>query len=180
LLVPVNTTVVYCFRVENTGAVALLLQALTDSHLGNLPLPANTVVAPGASYVVTATATLTESVTNVATLTAGITNATRSALEVVVARTTSATARISGATDDQDSDGIPDNVEGAVDADGDNIPNFLDTDADGDGIPDAVEGAGDADGDGIPDFLDPDVPTALEPGEEPVWINQMFLPLVNR
>ena len=34
LLVPVNTTVVYCFRVENTGAAALLLQTLADSHLG--------------------------------------------------------------------------------------------------------------------------------------------------
>jgi hypothetical protein len=186
LLVPVNTTMVYCFRVQNTGAVALLLQALTDSHLGNLSLPANTVVAPSASYVVTATATLTESVTNVASLTAGVADAGKMALDVIVARTTSATARISGATDDQDGDTIPDNVEGAGDADGDNIPNFLDSDADGDSIPDRQEAGADpanqpdSDGDGIPDFLDPAVPTALEPGEETVWTNQMYLPLVNR
>ena len=95
-------------------------------------------------------------------------------------------AHISGATDDQDGDTIPDNVEGAGDADGDNIPNFLDADADGDSIPDRQEAGADptnppdSDGDGIPDFLDPDMPTALEPGEEPVWTNQMFLPLVNR
>ncbi len=187
LLVPINTTVVYCFRVENTGVATLLLQALTDSHLGNLPLPANTVVAPGASYSVTATATLTESVTNVATLTAGVAaDASRSAFDVIVARTTSATARISAATDDQDGDSIPDNVEGAGDVDGDNIPNFLDTDADGDGIPDRDEVGPDpnnpidSDGDGIPDFLDPDKPTALEPGEEPAMNNRLFLPLVNR
>ena len=47
ILVPVNTTMVYCFSVENTGAVALLLQSLTDSHLGELSLPPNAVLAPG-------------------------------------------------------------------------------------------------------------------------------------
>jgi hypothetical protein len=105
---------------------------------------------------------------------------------MIVAGTTSATARISAATDDQDGDSIPDNVEGAGDVDGDNVPNFLDTDADGDGIPDRQEAGADpanladSDGDGIPDFLDPDQPTALEPGGEPVWTNQMFLPLVDR
>jgi hypothetical protein len=187
LRVPVNTTVAYCFRVENTGAEALLLQTLADSHLGNLPLPGNPVVAPGAGYVVTATATVAESVTNVATLTAGVVAGEgRSALAVIVARTTSATVRVSAATDDQDGDSIPDNVEGAGDSDGDNIPNFLDTDADGDGRPDREEAGADpnnpidSDGDGAPDFLDQDVPTALEPGDEPVWTNQMFLPLVNR
>lgn len=50
-LVPVNTTMVYCFRVENTGGVALLLQALSDSHLGNLALPARTAAVPMASYL---------------------------------------------------------------------------------------------------------------------------------
>lgn len=77
-------------------------------------------------------------------------------------------------------------MESAGDADGDNVSNFLDSDADGDGRPDRNEAGADptnpidADGDGIPDFLDPDKSTALEPGEEPVWTNQMFLPLVNR
>jgi hypothetical protein len=131
---------------------------------------------------VTATATLTESVTNVATLTASVAEAGRSTLDVIATRTTFATARISRAADDQDGDAIPDNVERAGDVDGDNLPNFLDTDADGDGIPDRQEAGADpanppdSDGDGIPDFLDSDVPTV----PEPVSTNQMFLPLVNR
>ncbi len=187
ILTPSATTVVYCFTMQNTGAVSLQPLNLVDSHLGGLALPAGAVVLPGGSLVVTATATLTESVTNVATLSAGVAaDASRSAFDVRVARTTAATARISAATDDQDGDAIPDNVEGAGDVDGDNVPNFLDEDADGDGIPDRQETGPDpanpvdSDGDGIPDFLDPDQPTALEPGEEPVWTNQMFLPLVNR
>ena len=57
---------------------------------------------------------------------------------------------------DADGDGIYDSMERDGDADGDTIPNYLDTDADGDGIPDSVEGDGDADGDGRPDYLDTD------------------------
>ena len=70
ILTPVNTTIVYCFSVENTGAVDLLLQSLTDSHLGALSLPPNVILTPGQSFFMTATATLTQSITNVATLTA--------------------------------------------------------------------------------------------------------------
>ena len=105
---------------------------------------------------------------------------------MIVPSTTSATVRISPAADDQDGDTIPDNVEGAGDVDRDNVPNFLDTDADGDGLPDRQEAGPDpanpldSNGDGIPDFLDPAAPTALEPGEEPVWTNPVFLPLINR
>jgi CSLREA domain-containing protein len=58
--------------------------------------------------------------------------------------------------DDWDNDGIPDDIEGSDDADGDGTPNFQDLDSDGDGIPDSVEGADDADGDGTPNFLDDD------------------------
>ena len=36
-----------------------------------------------------------------------------------------------------------------------------------------------SDGDGISSLLEPNRPPALEPGEEPVGTNQMFLPLVN-
>ena len=57
---------------------------------------------------------------------------------------------------DVDGDGIPDDVEGLDDADGDGTPNFQDTDSDGDSIPDQVEGSGDADGDGTPNYLDLD------------------------
>ena len=42
------------------------------------------------------------------------------------------------------------------DADGDGVPNAIDTDDDNDGIPDLVEGTGDTDGDGTPDYLDLD------------------------
>lgn len=57
---------------------------------------------------------------------------------------------------DSDSDGIPDDVEGTGDPDGDGIPNLNDLDSDGDGIDDAVEGDIDLDGDGLPNFLDLD------------------------
>lgn len=42
---------------------------------------------------------------------------------------------------DSDDDGIPDNLEGSGDPDGDGIPNYLDTDSDSDGVPDATEHA---------------------------------------
>jgi carboxypeptidase D len=57
---------------------------------------------------------------------------------------------------DSDGDGILDAIEGSGDADGDGIPNWLDSDSDGDGIPDATEGVADIDVDGIPNFLDVD------------------------
>ena len=69
-----------------------------------------------------------------------------------------------GGGDDPDSDFISSVDEGTGDADGDGIPNAMDTDSDGDGIDDSVE-AGDAncltppidtDMDGTPDFLDTD------------------------
>ncbi len=41
-----------------------------------------------------------------------------------------------------------------VDTDGDGTPDFQDTDSDNDGAPDSTEGATDADGDGIPDYID--------------------------
>lgn len=57
---------------------------------------------------------------------------------------------------DDDGDGIPTADEGGVDSDGDGIPNYLDTDSDGDGKSDAEEGLGDDDCDGIPNYVDPD------------------------
>ena len=96
----------------------------------------------------TATAKLTESVTNTATLAAVVvTDGSSRALvasataqnAVNVVSRTAATVRISTDADDQDGDSIPDNVEAARDMDGDNIPNFLDPDADGDKIPDRQE-----------------------------------------
>jgi len=57
---------------------------------------------------------------------------------------------------DSDYDGIPNDVEGTDDPDGDGIPNYLDPDSDGDGIPDATELTADPDEDGIPNYLDLD------------------------
>jgi len=66
--------------------------------------------------------------------------------------------------DDADGDTIIDGEEGAEDADGDGVPNYMDSDSDGDGIPDAREAGDDdpmtlpidADNDGVPDYLDLD------------------------
>lgn len=57
---------------------------------------------------------------------------------------------------DSDNDGLPDATEGKLDFDGDGMPNFVDKDSDNDGIADAVERAGDADKDGRPNYLDVD------------------------
>lgn len=57
---------------------------------------------------------------------------------------------------DQDRDGIPDDIEGVADADGDGVANYLDSDSDNDTIPDQVESAIDTDADQIRDFLDLD------------------------
>lgn len=54
---------------------------------------------------------------------------------------------------DCDKDGIPDEVEGFEDTDGDGASNACDLDSDNDDVPDAVEGSTDTDGDGIPDTL---------------------------
>lgn len=42
------------------------------------------------------------------------------------------------------------------DADGDGIPDYLDSDSDNDGITDAIEGRKDSDNDGLPNFIDKD------------------------
>jgi large repetitive protein len=85
---------------------------------------------------------------------------------------------ISGPTDDQDQDSIPDNVEGPLDPDRDNVPNFLDLDADGDATPDQAEVGPDPtrpqdeDNNGIPDFLE------VKPGSAPP--SKVFLTIVQR
>ncbi len=61
---------------------------------------------------------------------------------------------------DTDNDGIPDEIEGcgknAPDTDGDQVPDYSDTDSDGDKVLDKVEGSKDTDGDKKPDYKDND------------------------
>ncbi len=57
---------------------------------------------------------------------------------------------------DSDNDGIPDATEGRVDTDKDGLPNFIDLDSDNDGIPDRMEGSSDFDRDGKKNFMDTD------------------------
>lgn len=57
---------------------------------------------------------------------------------------------------DSDNDGIPDASEGRRDSDKDGLPNFIDKDSDNDGIPDLIEGAEDFDHDGKPNYIDTD------------------------
>ncbi|HMN28067.1 MAG TPA: Ig-like domain-containing protein [Caldilineaceae bacterium] len=179
LRVPVKTTVVYCYTLTNTGDTPLSRHTLVDDKLGTILADANQVVLPGASFSTTVTATLSVSTTNVATwtVTASLVGAaTASAGDpggAVSAQ--SATVIISSPTDDQDGDTIPDNIEGAGDPDGDNLPNFLDPDAEGDGRPDRVEAGPDptrpldSNNDGLPDFLDP--ASAAQ---------RLYLPLIRR
>jgi VCBS repeat-containing protein len=174
---PVGTTIVYCYTLRNLGDAPLTTHTLVDSHLGTLLTNHIHEVAPGATFSVTFTQTLTVSTTNIATWTV-----TSSAEQTLTEPTTSvarnaATVRIADPIDDSDGDTIPDNQEKAGDSDGDNLPNFLDTDADGDGKLDKDEVGSnpaqpvDSDQDGIPDYLDSQsAPLKL----------QLFLPVIQR
>jgi outer membrane protein OmpA-like peptidoglycan-associated protein len=57
---------------------------------------------------------------------------------------------------DSDNDGLNDAIEGKGDPDNDGLANFIDRDSDNDGIPDAVEKATDTDRDGKPNYIDLD------------------------
>jgi len=62
-----GTTVTYFYVVENTGAVSLPLHTLEDTELGTLLGPAYAYdLAPGETMTITASAVITESVTNTA------------------------------------------------------------------------------------------------------------------
>jgi uncharacterized repeat protein (TIGR01451 family) len=151
--VPVSTTVLYCYTVQNRGEQTYAHHSLVDSDLGTILENVPHTLPPGAAYSVLMTKTLATNVTNTATWTATMADS------VVISSQVAATVRISGAKTDQDQDTIPDNVEGAADADGDNQPNFLDTDSDGDGMSDTEEVGPDPthpqdhNDDGIPDYL---------------------------
>ncbi|MCX6046022.1 MAG: hypothetical protein NT075_13005, partial [Chloroflexi bacterium] len=177
---PVSTTVVYCYTVKNTGSETLATHTLVDDKLGVILDQAPHELAPGASFSTTVTATLTISTSNVATWTATMaqqpttrTASQRKADTITTSTAAAANVIISAATDDQDGDTIPDNLERAGDVDHDNIPNFLDLDSDGDKIPDQEEAGPnplapqDSNNNGLPDFLEPAGPAALDEATEP-------------
>jgi hypothetical protein len=190
---PVNTTVVYCYTLQNNSSFTLTTHTLVDDQLGALLNATIYTLTPGLSFSTTATATLAVNTTNVATWTATTIGALNPALvnpaipdgSQEQAQTT-ATVIISANSDDQDGDGIPDNVEGAQDVDHDNLPNFLDTDSDGDGRPDRQEAGPDPThpqdtfGDSRPDYLDPAEPTDLPESPEPTHPpgNHLYLPMI--
>ena len=187
---------------RNQTAVTQTIHTLVDSHWGTLLDRVPLVLGPGATHTHTISRTVTVDQSHAATWTAEARpspvvarsnlysdkslilrgnrviawlsviepwNHTRELLD------NTAVIAVSSDNDDQDSDGIPDNVEMADDFDDDNIPNFLDPDADGDSAPDAEEGTIDRDGDGRPDYLDPDT-WPLTPTE----VNQIYLPIIVR
>lgn len=172
--VPVNTQIVYCYTVRNTGQVIYNMHSLQDSHLQQLLDNSRLDLHPAQAYSLIVTATASLSTTTIATWTGTLDDGLKQ-IEVAVSNVASAFVEISSADDDLDHDTIPDNVEGAADIDHDNLPNFLDKDADGDGIPDQEEiGADpqqplDGNADGIPDFLQPN---------EPDQSSRVYLPLI--
>lgn len=197
--VPRDTAVVYCYTVRNQTPVTQTIHTLTDSHWGTVLDHVPLVLAPNAVHTHVVSHTVTASATHVATWLAEARPrviAARSTLlgnggtpslvsyrrwlaganrwlNGVQPASATVIVEVSTDTDDQDADGIPDNVETAQDFDGDNIPNFLDLDADGDGRMDAEEGVVDANENGLPDYLDP------QP-QSPTAVHQLYLPIITR
>ncbi len=180
--VPVNTTVLYCYTIMNTGNLPLAKHTLVDSHLGKILNDEVIELTPGSLYSKVVAQELTINTTNVATWTATMTgisfDADATFADLSTQSQTAATVIISSASDDQDSDGIPDNIERAKDVDNDNLPNFLDTDSDGDTVSDQVEAGGnplqpvDSDNNGTPDYLQNTPNVSVQ--------RAVFLPLVQR
>lgn len=148
----------YCYTVYNSGIVTLTTHSLVDDQLGTLLVDAPYPLSPGMAYRVVSTATISAPLTNTAMWTASA-----PAQQPLTANAT-ATVTFSAATDDQDNDGIVDQVEGIADPDQDGVPTFLDPDADGDLVMDRAEWGDepttprDSNNDGLPDYLDPNFP----------------------
>ncbi len=173
ITVPTDAVIRFNYTVTNTGNVTLTQHLVVDDKVGVVTETAY-MLALGANFSVNVTSTPGVSVTpgititNVATWTGAIPITSPSGVTTPTNRMLSASAvasaqvNISGPTTDQDGDGIPDNVEGSGDPDGDKIPNYLDLNSDGDEYDDAVEAGPDPtnpidrNGNQIPAYLDPD------------------------
>jgi hypothetical protein len=130
--VPINTSIVYCYTIRNTGNITSTMHTLTDDHLGALLVDEEILLAPGASVSRTFTATIAITTTNIATWTASsallqdVSAAGQVPTDPFVDARTQAIVFISGPGDDQDEDGLLDNDEGAIDRNNNGIPDFLD------------------------------------------------------
>ena len=62
-------TVVYCYKITNTGTVSLTTHTLVDSVLGPITIPNPITVPPGGMFFITKAVQLTGSITNIATWT---------------------------------------------------------------------------------------------------------------
>jgi hypothetical protein len=167
LQVPVGATVRYCYTVKNQGSIALHSHHLVDDRLGVLLNNQTFSIAPGATYSTSITATVSVSTTNVATWTSSfpytvtLPGGSPQTRILSINDVDQVAVTVAGANADSDGDTIPDNVEGARDVDGDNLPNFLDRDADNDGLTDQAEAGSDprrpldGNNNGVPDYLEP-------------------------
>lgn len=141
ITVPINTAIAYCYTVENTSNVTLTHHFLADdgAGLGDLLVRTQITLTPGMTY--------THVVTRLAPITPGI----------ELAGTITWTAIVSVTAPGGAPAIPPDAVVSAVATDsGEILISPDDLDQDGDGVPDNQEGAGDANGNGIPAYLDPD------------------------
>jgi uncharacterized repeat protein (TIGR01451 family) len=167
LQVPVGATVRYCYTVKNQGSIALNSHHLVDDRLGVLLNNQAFPLVPGATYSTSITATVSVSTTNVATWTSSfpytvtLPGGSPQTRILTISDVDQIAVTVADANADSDGDTIPDNVEGARDVDGDNLPNFLDRDADNDGLTDQAEAGSDphrpqdGNNNGVPDYLEP-------------------------
>lgn len=173
-----GATIYYCATVKNVGDLPITdLQLEQGSN--NLAAAALVDIAPGTTQVFTHAAfaelgpiTASEDVTLTLALRASAGGDSSSQQPTAIVVTAQASART---WIDSDADTIPDAIEGEGDADQDQLPNRLDTDANNNGIPDQQEvgidvfAPLDSDQDGVPDYLEMDTN---------VNGNRLYLPII--
>jgi plastocyanin len=145
ITVPTDAAVRYVYSVRNTGNMTLTQHTVVDDKLGIIVQDAYSLI-PGAtvSFDVTSTLGVSDtpgvSIVNTVTWTGALSISSPSGVTLPANRVLAAMAvaiaqvNVSGPTTDQDGDGIPDNVEGSVDADLDGIPSYLDADEPGEQV----------------------------------------------
>ena len=180
LRVPTATPLIFCYLVQNTGSITLSSHTLVDSEQGPLFTALAHNLAPGASNLITMTASATISATHYLTWSAVLLHTPTGGQpgDLQISSHGRIDLALSTPTDDQDDDTIPDVSEGVTDLDQDGLPNFLDSDADGDGIDDQVEVGTDpqhprdSNNNGVPDYLENNLTSVTE--------RYNYLPLIQR